>query len=241
MSKTKIIAHRGASGYAPENTIAAFKKAIEMKADGIELDVHLTKDGRLAVVHDEKLGRTSNGKGLIMDYTFEELRMLDFGSWYSPEYENERIPALEEVMELTEGWHGILNIEIKAVPRLFKNGIEDNVISIIKNYNRESNVIVSSFNHDILARIKNKAPEIKVGILYSHVLASPWKYAVDIGAYAIHPEFKTVTAETVACCHKYNIAVNCWTVNNPDDIKLMASMNVDNIITNYPDIARNLL
>src|SRR3712207_5048900 len=114
MIDTKIMAHRGAAAYAPENTIAAFTKAIEMKADAIELDIHLSKDDHIVVIHDEKVDRTTNGKGLVMEFTLEELKRLDAGSWFNKEFKNEKIPTLREVLELVAYKNIDLNIEIKA-------------------------------------------------------------------------------------------------------------------------------
>jgi hypothetical protein len=118
MPKPLIIAHRGASAYAPENTLAAFKKAIDLGADGIELDVHLSKDGEVVVIHDRTIDRTSNGKGQVAEMSLKELKALDFGSWFSDEYQKESIPLLREVLELLKDWNGLLNIELK------QNGLE---------------------------------------------------------------------------------------------------------------------
>src|SRR5690554_2404438 len=121
MKKPVIYAHRGASAYAPENTGAAFRKALDMKADGIELDVHLSKDGHVVVIHDEKVDRTSNGKGLIRDLKLDELKSLDFGAWFSSEFAGEPIMTLDEVLSLLDGWDGILNIELKSGYVLYDN------------------------------------------------------------------------------------------------------------------------
>jgi glycerophosphoryl diester phosphodiesterase len=166
MKKPVIIAHRGASAYAPENTMAAFKKALEMKAGGIEIDVHLTKDGYPVVVHDEKLGRTSNGTGLIKDKTLEELKELDFGSWFSEEFKNQSIPTLDEVMELISTENILFNIELKSGAVLYHD-IERIVVDMVKEYEMEERVIISSFNHYSLLEVKKIAPEIKIGFLYS--------------------------------------------------------------------------
>ncbi len=119
MKYTKILAHRGASAYAPENTMAAFKKAIEMNADGIELDVHLSKDGYIVIIHDERVDRTTDGKGEVKDFSLDELKKLDAGSWFSDEYKGEKIPTLEELLSLIKNTEIYLNIEIKAGYRVY--------------------------------------------------------------------------------------------------------------------------
>lgn len=235
-----IIAHRGASAYAPENTMASFKKALDMKAEGIELDVHLSMDGQLVVIHDEKVDRTSNGKGWIKEKTLEELRGLDFGSWYGPEFKNERIPTLEEVMELLLPWEGILNIEIKNGP-VFYPGIEEKVADVVRKYGMTERIIISSFNHYSLVDVKKITPEIKTGLLYCAGLYAPWKYASMVGADAIHPPFCCIDNEIAKDCRDNGIAVNTYTVDQPEHIKKMALAGVNGIITNVPDVALNVI
>ena len=172
MHKPFVIAHRGASAYAPENTIAAFNKALDMAADGIEIDVHLTKDRHIVVSHDEKLGRTCNGTGFIKDFTLEELKKLDFGSWFSHEYANERIPTLDEIMYLLRDKDILLNIEVKNNLVIYE-GIEKAIVDVIKEHKMVEKVIVSSFNHYCLREIKRLAPELKIGLLYSERLYNP--------------------------------------------------------------------
>ncbi|HHW48137.1 MAG TPA: glycerophosphodiester phosphodiesterase, partial [Clostridiaceae bacterium] len=165
MSKPVVIAHRGAPKHAPENTIAAFRKALELGAEGIELDVHLSADGHLVVIHDEKVDRTSDGKGLVKEKTLEELKALDFGSWFSKEFKGETIPTLDEVLELLKSWTGIINIEIKGGSVFYPN-IEEKVVRKIEKLKIEEKIIISSFNHYSLVEIKKLNPKIKTGILY---------------------------------------------------------------------------
>ncbi|HOJ10025.1 MAG TPA: glycerophosphodiester phosphodiesterase [Clostridiales bacterium] len=240
MKKPIIIAHRGASAYAPENTLSSFQKALEMKAGGIEIDVHLTKDGYPVVVHDEKLGRTCNGTGFIKEKTLEELKELDFGSWFSPEFANEKIPTLKETMDLIADKNILFNIEIKNGP-IFYPGIEKVVVDMVRMYNMSENVIVSSFNHYSLAEVKNIAPEIKIGLLYSAGLYNPWEYAKMVGAEAIHPFYMSIHPEAVKMCNDNGILVNPYTINNPEHMQLALLAGVDGIITNYPDIALNIV
>jgi glycerophosphoryl diester phosphodiesterase len=235
-----IIAHRGASRQAPENTMAAFKKALELGAGGIELDVHLSRDGHLVVTHDEQVDRTSDGKGLVRDKTFSELRELDFGSWFSESFKKERIPELSEVLELIRDWNGLLNIEIKNGP-IFYPGIEQAVSDEVNRYGAAGRTIVSSFNHYSLVEMKRINPAVKTAPLYMAGLFEPWAYARRIGADAIHPLFYNIVPEVMIGCKKNGIRVNPFTVDQPEYIKAMAMAGVDGIITNVPDIALNII
>ncbi|HHW30986.1 MAG TPA: glycerophosphodiester phosphodiesterase [Clostridiaceae bacterium] len=240
MNKSKIIAHRGASKYAPENTIAAFKKAMELGSDGIELDVQLSSDGHIVVIHDEKLERTSNGSGLVKDKTLKELRELDFGSWFSPEFKGETIPTLTEIMELLQDWEGLLNIEIKSGPVIYPE-IEEKVVSLVNKFSNKNRVIISSFNHYSLVKIKKIDPDIKTGILYVAGLYEPWTYAKKLDAYAIHPLFYNIVPEVVFGCLENGISINTYTVDDPYMIKRISEIGVQGIITNVPDVALNAI
>ena len=235
-----IIAHRGASKQAPENTMRAFQRALELGAGGIELDVQLSADGHLVIIHDETLDRTSNGKGMVGDRTLEELKALDFGSWFSHEFKDERIPTLDELLWFISGWDGLLNIEIKNGP-VFYTGIEKAVADVVKKYKRTNHTIVSSFNHYSLVEIRKYEPEIKIAPLYMAGLYEPWEYARSIGAIAIHPLFYNIVPEVMKGCKQNNIMVNPFTVDQPEYIKSMAEAGVDSIITNVPDVALNIV
>jgi len=236
MMKTKIIAHRGASAYAPENTLPAFAKALEMGSDGLELDVHMSKDGHLVVIHDERVDRTSNGKGFIKDLTLSELKALDFGGWFAPEFTATPIPTLEEVMELIKDWKGMLNIEIKSGPILYP-GIEEKLIRLIKSYRYEDQVIFSSFNHYSLLQIKALDPGMKIGLLYGAALVEPWRYAQQLGAEALHPLYHSVIPELVQGCKANAVALHPWTIDDEASIERMCRLGVEGIITNKPDVA----
>lgn len=162
-----MIAHRGASHYAPENTMAAFKMAYQMKADMIELDVQLSKDGVPVVFHDAKLDKHSNGKGLVLSFLFDELQQLDAGKWFSIEFMGEKIPSLENVLKWAAG-KILVNIEIKteAVSDSSENGIEEKVIQMVRRVGMEKHVIISSFDYRAVDRIKKMAPDLLTGLLY---------------------------------------------------------------------------
>ena len=235
-----IIAHRGASRQAPENTMAAFTRALELGAGGIELDVHLSADGHLVVTHDEQVDRTSDGKGLIRDKTLQQLKDLDFGSWFSEHFKGEKIPTLEEVLDLVRDWNGLLNIEIKNGP-VFYPGIEKAVSDAVAQYKLANRTIISSFNHYSLVEIRKLNPEIKTAPLYMAGLYEPWQYARSLGACAIHPLFYNIVPEVMKGCKLNGIMVNPFTVDQPEYIKAMAAAGVDGIITNVPDIALSII
>ncbi len=218
----------------------AFQRALELGAGGIELDVHLSADGFLVVTHDETLERTSNGKGMVKDKTLDELKALDFGSWFSNEFRNERIPTLEEVLWLISGWDGLLNIEIKNGP-VFYPGIEKAVADAVLKYNRTNRTIVSSFNHYSLVDIRKYEPEIKTAPLYMAGLYKPWEYARSMGAAAIHPLFYNIVPELMKGCKENSIMVSPFTVDQPEYIRQIAAAGVDGIITNVPDIALKIV
>lgn len=240
MKRPIIYAHRGASAYAPENTGSAFTKAIEMGVGGIELDIHMSKDGHLMVIHDESLNRTSNGKGLVKDLSLDELKDLDFGSWFDSSFKGERILTLEECLDLLEGWDGILNVEIKSGPILY-DGIEEKLVKVLSEYKMIERTIVSSFNHYSLLAIKQLEPELKTGILYMAGLVEPWIYAQRLGAEAIHPYFFNIQPPIVKGCKENGIMMNPFTVDKAEYILAMARAGVDGIITNVPDIALNTI
>ncbi len=237
---TKVWAHRGASGYYPENTMSAFQEAVKQKADGIELDVHLTKDGYLVVCHDETLNRTTNGKGFIKQYDLYELKQLDAGSWFDKKFKGEKIPLLEEAIDLVKKSNMELNIEIKA-GSIFYPGIEEKVLKMIDKYGIRDKVIISSFDHYSLVKIKSMDKDIKTGILYSEALYRPTDYLKTTGANALHPNYITLTKDIVEEAHSLGVEINTYTVNKEEHIRMIKAMNVNAIITNYPDLAKKIL
>ncbi len=230
----KIIGHRGVPHLAPENTMASFKKAIDIGVDGIETDVQLSKDGEIVLCHDEKLDRTINCKGLLKDFTLEELKGLSAGAWFSKEYENEKIPTLRELLEFVHDKDILVNIEIKSGIIMYPN-IEKLTIDMIHEYRMEHKVIISSFNHYSLLECKKIDSTIKTGVLYMSGLVEPWDYAKKIGAEALHPFFYNIRPEIMEGIKKNNIMVNPFTVNGEREMKYMIVMGVDGIITDYPD------
>jgi len=238
---TMIHAHRGASSLLPENTLEAFSLAVEQKADFIELDVHLTKDGHIVVAHDSTLERVSNGSGYINDQTLEELRDLDFGKLFPKDDGSPavfRIPLLSEVFSLVKPTELSVNIELKTTERLYPE-LPKMLVALAKEYSMEERIIYSSFNHYSLAELRKIEGRAKTGLLYELGMVDPWVYANYCGAYAIHPYFYVIAAlpETVKHCHDNGVKVNVWTVDNEDAVKLMLKCGVDGIITNKPGAA----
>lgn len=240
MKRTSIWAHRGASGYAPENTLEAFEKAIELKADGIELDVQLTKDGELVIIHDETVDRVSDGRGWVKDFTFEELRSLNVNKRF-PEYGNVQIPSLEEVYQLVKQSSLVINVELKNGVIFYKE-LEEKVIELTSKYELQERVIYSSFNHYSVMRLKKLEPSVKVGFLYEDGYLNMPEYAAAHGVAALHPALYNLQYPNfIEECKTKNIKVRPWTVNEINEMKLLCEYGVDAIITNYPDIGRKVV
>ncbi|NLL43882.1 MAG: glycerophosphodiester phosphodiesterase [Firmicutes bacterium] len=228
-----VMAHRGFSSKAPENTMAAFTLALDAGAEGIELDVHLTKDGEVVVIHDHTLARTTNGTGLVADLTLAELQELDAGLWFSPEFKGERLPSLREVLELLKEHNVLLNVETKAA--LGYEQLNEKLASLLDEYAMWEKTIISSFNHYALVHIKTIRPQARTGILYNCGLVNPWEYAKSIGATALHPYYLTIVPELVQAAQQHGMMVNVWTVDEEVDIERVSLAGVDAIITNVPD------
>lgn len=230
----KIIAHRGYSSNAPENTLVAFQQAIDFGADGLECDVHLTKDGEVVVIHDEILGRTTNGSGFIKDKSLEEMGKLDAGSWFGSQYGGEKVPTLRELLELVKDTDLLLNVEIKSA-RIAYPGIEQKVVQELQEFGLIEQSIISSFNHQTLAVIKQIEPALKTGILHTSVLYKPLEYASMLNIDAFHGYHHHFSPELIKEAQAKGLYVNLWTVDEPADIKRLIELGVDGIITNYPD------
>jgi len=233
-----IVGHRGAMGHAPENTMASFERGLALGADLIELDVHLSADGHLVVIHDPTVDRTTDGRGYVKDMTLAQLKELDAGSWYGPEFAGQRIPTLPEVLEWARGRVGLV-VEIKNGP-VFYPGIEERVAEALEAYGMEDEVVVISFDHRCVRRVKELRPRIAAGILYVGRLADPVAVARAAMADALHPNVNYLTAEDVREAHRAGLAVSTWVVNDPSWAQELAGMGVDSIGTNYPDRLRSV-
>lgn len=237
---TKIWAHRGASGYAPENTLEAFRMAIEMGADRVELDAQFTKDRQLVVIHDETIDRVSNGHGKVVDYTLEELKHFTFNKMH-PEYKDCKIPTLEEVLTLMKPTGMTVNIELKTGVN-FYDGIEDSVLRMVDRLQMQEQVIYSSFNHYSVMKVKELCPDAHVGFLYCDGTLHMAEYARENQAEALHPFLNNMQyIDLIPDCKEMGINLHVWTVNDKKDMERMAELGVDAIITNYPDVAYAVL
>ncbi len=246
---TKIISHRGANFYAPQNTLPAFEKAVDMGVDGFETDVHLTKDGVPVLCHNYTVNATSDQKGTISKITLDELRKFDFGSYYSPAYKGTKIPTVEEFLDLvSKSDIEILNIELKSPKDGTEKDIVSKTIDQVRNFNLIDKLLISSFNPELLVEAKKYEPNCKTGILYSpekkvswSIIPDPFTFAKKIGADAVHPFEMFVAGRYVEIAHAANLAVNVWTVDKPKGIEKMLDYGVDAIITNHPDLVRHLM
>ncbi len=240
MNRPLVWAHRGASGYLPENTMPAFEKAVELGADGIELDIHKTIDGQLVVIHDEKIDRTSNGKGWVKDYTLEELRRYNYNAIH-PECKQADIPTMREVFELIKPTDLTINIELKTGV-VFYEGIEEDILAMTKEFGMEDRVIYSSFNHYSIMKIKELNPEAATGFLYMDGTLNMPEYGHEHGVDALHPALYNIQYPNfMERAHELGLKVNTWTVNSRQYMKMACDMGVDAIITNYPDVALEMV
>ncbi|WP_462412913.1 glycerophosphodiester phosphodiesterase [Neobacillus sp. Marseille-QA0830] len=241
---TKIYGHRGAKGSYPENTLLSFKKAIEQGVDGLELDVHLTKDGEVVVIHDETLDRTTNGTGWIKDMTLEEMKQVSVGSSFThfPEYHEtwdfEMVPTLTEVLELLAPYQTELNIELKTYAVAYE-GIEEKVQSIVEKYGNGRKVVYSSFHLPSLLRMKKVNPDANIAWLLNEEISLPADHIETLGLEALHLNKEIVLPNEI---HTMNLIglyenVRVWTVNDPEHIARLLELQVKAIITDFPERA----
>lgn len=239
--RTKVWGHRGASGYAPENTLEAFRLAAEMGADGVELDVQITKDGELVVAHDERIDRVSDGSGLIADYTLEELKQFNFNKTHPEFAEVCRIPTLREVFWCLKDTGLTVNIELKTGVNFYP-GIEEKVVCLVREMGYENRVLYSSFNHHSVLNIRKYEPEAKLAFLHSHQLANAADYAISNQVFAVNPSVScTRYEEEIAKCQRQNVDVNVWTVNSEEEMRRLGRIGVNAVITNYPNLGKKIM
>lgn len=237
---TKNFAHRGFSGCYPENTMLAFEKAVEVGADGIELDVQLTKDGEVVIIHDETIDRTTDGKGTVVSFTYEELQKFDASFKFRGQMGFNKIPTLREYFELVKDTNIITNIELKTGINEYL-GIEEKVWELIKEYKLEEKVIISSFNHYSILRMKKIAPSLKCGLLSETWIVNAGKYTENLGIECYHPHFANMTKDIVKEIKSHGIEINTWTVNKEEDMRDLIEKGIDIIIGNYPDLAKKVI
>lgn len=243
MAKTKVWAHRGASGwdaqYAPENTMPAFEKAAQMGADGIEFDVQLTKDGEIVICHDERIDRTSDGSGWLKDYTLAELHRFSFSKTH-PEYGFVPIPTLEEFFSFMQGNNLTANIELKTGV-IYYDRLEEKVLDLARRMGLEDRIIYSSFNHYSLQKLKQINPEAKIGLLCGNNFIDVPDYPRRLRAMAVHPAFRITSDDYIHKCHVCGFAVHVWVVDVKLDMKHLCDVGVDAFITDCPDSGRRVV
>lgn len=235
----KNFAHRGFSNRYPENTLLAFRKALEEGVDGIENDVQLTKDGEVIILHDERLDRTTSGNGWVRDYTLAELRELTANGSFGDRFPAQRIPTLREYLELVKDEPVISNIELKT--GIFEyRPMERKVAELVREYGLEDRVILSSFNHFTILRMQQLAPELKLGFLSGDWRIGAGEYTRRYGVQCYHPDYHSLTAPAVAELKAHGIEINPYTIDDPADIRDMMQKGVDSVISNCPDLVNRV-
>ena len=240
--RTLNFGHRGASYHAPENTLAAFRLARGLGADGVELDVQLSRDGIPVVMHDDTVDRTTNGSGAVADVVLCSLKTLDAGGWFSPGSAGEPVPTLAEVFEAV-GQDLLLNLELKAVG-LEQTGLEQAVASLVARHGMESRVLISSFNPMALQRVREADVRLPLALLYGPQLPQETLARWVDGLRpltALHPEYHLLNEGRLSWARQHGCRVNTWTVDEPEDMRRLLALGVDGIITDRPDLLREIL
>lgn len=242
-----IIGHRGAMGYAPENTLASFEEAVRRGADLIELDVQLSSDGEVVVIHDTSVDRTTDGEGLVRDLPWKKIRTFDAGAWYGPEFAREYIPSLTEVIRRfrnrrTTCRHALgFVIELKTV-RGSGGALADAVVAALQKEDFLERVFLISFDMAALQEVRSAHRHLPTGLLYSEEgEESRIHQARMIGAQALFPRKTCVTARGVVAAHKAGLTVATWTANTKNEMRRLIACGVDAIATNYTDRLRSLM
>lgn len=235
-----VWAHRGASRRAPENTLPAFELAVELGADGVELDVQRTADQELVVIHDETVDRTTDGKGRVAALSLAELRALD-ASCGMDGFAGVQVPTLREVLMQLRGTGLAINIELKNSIERYP-GMEHQVLALVDQEGMRDQVVFSSFHHGSVASLRGEVPATQLALLFSDVLVEPWRYAANLGVGAVHPGLHILQEPGWAVsAHQAGLQVRAWTVDEPELLRAAAKAGVDAIITNVPDVALETL
>lgn len=234
-SRLLRIAHRGASGHCPENTRAAFLRAIELGADMVELDCQVSRDGAVVVIHDDTLERTTSGRGRVRDHTLKELKALDAGAWFARGFAGEEILLLEEAIEILRGRVG-LNLEIKGDDS--PGRLEIQCVGIVRSLRFFADTVFSSFSPPRMRLVRDLADDARIGVLMENrrgAWAEGLALAEDLAAEALHAERTMVDREHVGDAHRRGLEVRVWPVNRPEEMESLARMGVDGIFTDYPE------
>ena len=240
MPKPLIWAHRGSIRSAAENTMPAFEQAIRDGADGIEIDLQRTNDGELVIMHDEQTDRTTGVSGWVYDSSWSKLSKLNAAA-YKPQLAAAKIPRLSDLLDLIRTTNLTLNIELKN-GLVLAEGIEKQAWDLITQFGMQERICFSSFNHYSMRIMRGISDQAVCGLLYQSGIVDPWLYAQRVGAQAIHPHWANLRIPDLAQnCQEAGILINAWTINNPDKIKMAASLGINAIITDKPDLAKKLI
>lgn len=237
---TKVFAHRGFSGKYPENTMLAFQEAAKTGCMGIELDVQLSKDGEVVIIHDEKLDRTTNGTGLVRDYTLAELRGFTANATYGDTVEPQKIPTLREYFTFIKTTNLYTNIELKTSIYNYPQ-LEQKVYDLVKEFGLEDRTWYSSFNHYTMKNMLEINPTAKCGLLIGDWILDIGEYAQKNNAYSVNANFNFLSKEICDDLHSHGIVAQAWTPNSVEELSRLIENGCDILITNFPDRALDLL
>ena len=227
-----IVAHRGASGYAPENTLAAFRRAVELGATFIETDLQLSRDAHFVALHDATLDRTTNGRGRVHDFKLAELRELDAGSWFDPKFAGERIPTLEEILRFAKETDVVFYLELKPAGAW---GVEHALVGALRDAGETGRVVVLSFDAATLEAVRRLEPTLMTGFLFDRPCGDVVERAVGIGARQLAPRGDLVSPALIAEARRNDLQVVTWTINEPAYMRALRGVGVHGIMTDYPD------
>ncbi|MFZ0431820.1 MAG: glycerophosphodiester phosphodiesterase family protein [Candidatus Acidiferrales bacterium] len=232
-----VIAHRGASGYAPENTLAAYQRALEVGAGFIETDLHLTRDARFVAMHDATLDRTTNGHGAVSEFSLAELRELDAGMWFDRSFMGQRIPTLEDILAFAQKQDAIFYLELKFDTGM---GMDSSLAGALRGVDNASRTVVISFDPRQVENVRKFDPGIMTGLLVEKSGGDCVQLAVALGARQVCPRSDLITPELIAQAHAADLRVATWTVDDEQEMKRVIGAGADGVMTNFPDRLRAL-
>ncbi|MBM3947917.1 MAG: glycerophosphodiester phosphodiesterase [SAR202 cluster bacterium] len=228
--RVRVVAHRGASAYAPENTFAAFDKALALGAHEAELDVHLSRDGQVVVIHDATVDRTTGGAGAVASLTLAQLKALDAGTWFSAEFAGQRIPTLDEVLER---YRGRLHLHIELKPKI--QAVAGRVADLVRSHGMAESVTVISFHRGLIEHLREYAPEIPAGLLVQRADEADARRAVAKGIRAFYARGASLAADSIRHLREQGLAVVAWDVQNEAEMRRLVAVGADGIILDFPD------
>jgi glycerophosphoryl diester phosphodiesterase len=232
MRQPWIIAHRGASGHAPENTMVAFRRAVELGARFIETDLHMTRDARFVAIHDATVERTTNGRGAIRDLTLAQIAELDAGKWFDRTFMGERVPTLEQILAFGREADVVLYLEIKYEVAW---NLHHSLVAELTSKGDAARVVLLSFDPSTLDGLRQFDRALMTGLLVEEVNPDSVKLAIGVGARQFCPRADLVTAELIAEAHAADLQVATWTANKPDQMRRVVNAGVDGVMTDFPD------